>query len=67
MATVQPARPQVSLGKKIANLTNNTAGLDLTLRLIHAIAIVVAEASQDVATAQACAMASSQLALGEST
>ncbi|KFX91837.1 hypothetical protein V495_07432 [Pseudogymnoascus sp. VKM F-4514 (FW-929)] len=64
MAHVQPARPQAPLSKKFANFTNSTAGLDLTLRLIHALSIIAAEVFIDDAIVVGCVTAASQLALG---
>lgn len=65
MAHLQPARPRVSLSKKFANFTNSTAGLDLTLRLIHALSIIAAEVFIDNDIVVGCVTAASQLALGE--
>jgi hypothetical protein len=64
MAHVQPARPQAPLSKKFANFTNSTAGLDLTLRLIHALSIISAEVFLDSTIVVGCVTAASQLALG---
>jgi hypothetical protein len=65
MAHVHSARPRVSLPKQLANFTNSSAGLDLTLRLIQALAQVAAEVCIDNATVMRCMTAKSQLALGE--
>lgn len=65
MAQLHPARRRASLAKQFANFTNSTAGLDLTLRLIQALAQIAVEVSIDSATAKQCLMAKSQLALGE--
>jgi hypothetical protein len=64
MAHVQPARLQAPLSKRFANFTNSTAGLDLTLRLIHALSIIAAEVFIDDALVVGCVTAASQLALG---
>ena len=55
-----------SLIRQFADFTNTTAGLDLTLRLIHALAIVGAETLNGDAAVKGCATATLQLALGES-
>jgi hypothetical protein len=66
MADLHSARPRVSLPRQLANFTNSTAGLDLTLRLIQALAQIAAEICIDHATVMGCVTAKSQLALGES-
>lgn len=60
MATLQRA----SLPKHFANFTNSTAGLDLTLRLIHAIVIIAADVSSDVDIVKTSLMANLQIGLG---
>lgn len=54
-----------SLLKQLINFTSVTAGLEKTLRLIQAVALVVAEVSSDALTAKRCSIAWSQLALGK--
>ncbi|KAJ5819301.1 hypothetical protein N7474_004892 [Penicillium riverlandense] len=63
MAHTYPARSKASLSKQLANFTNSTAGLDLTLRLVHALVLIGAELNLDNATVTKCAIAASQLAL----
>lgn len=61
--------PRAALPKQLANFTNSTGGLDLTLRLIQAVAIVAAHVlvdNVDIVTIKRCWLAVSQLALGES-
>jgi hypothetical protein len=65
MARPDSARRRVSLPKKLANFNNSSAGLDLTLRLIQALAQIAAEVCIDGATVIRCVTAKSQLALGE--
>lgn len=64
MAQPQSIRP-TALPKQLANFTNSTGGLDLTLRLIQAVAIVAAHVLVDNVTVKQCWHAVSQLALGE--
>ncbi|KAL4889483.1 peroxisomal biogenesis factor 11 [Aspergillus ambiguus] len=61
-ATVVYSRP--SLLKQLVNFTSVTAGLEKTLRLIQALALIAAEVSLDHVTATRCSIAMSQLALG---
>ncbi|KAH8803587.1 hypothetical protein F5884DRAFT_888965 [Xylogone sp. PMI_703] len=58
------AHPRVSLSKQFINFTSSCGGLDLTLRLIQALAIVAAEVTVDHVTVARCTTAMSQLALG---
>ncbi|KAG2416693.1 hypothetical protein HFD88_007909 [Aspergillus terreus] len=53
-----------SLLKQLVNFTSVTAGLEKTLRLIQALALIVAELSLDQLTATRCSIAWNQLALG---
>ncbi|KAL6850767.1 hypothetical protein ACO1O0_007893 [Amphichorda felina] len=58
--------PRAALPKQLANFTNSTGGLDLTLRLIQAVAIVAAHVlvdNVDNVTIKRCWLAVSQLAL----
>lgn len=64
MAHTYPARSKTPLSKQLANFTNSTAGLDLTLRLVHALVLIGAELNLDHVTVTKCAIAASQLALG---
>ena len=60
----QPQQP--SLVQQFANFTKTTAGLEKTLRLIQALAQIIAEvSSHDVVTAARWSTAKSQLALSE--
>ena len=65
MASLHPVQPRALLPKQLANFTNSCAGLDLTLRLIQAVAIVAAEVCVDNATVKGCLIATAQLGLGE--
>ncbi|RJE22666.1 PEX11 domain protein [Aspergillus sclerotialis] len=65
MTYLRSARPRVSLLKKFTNFTNSSAGLEKTLRLIHALALVAAEICVDNVTITRCLIAQSQIALGE--
>lgn len=51
--------------KQLANFTNSTAGLDLTLRLLHSLVIIAAEVSTDKHTVAMSNMANMQINLGE--
>ncbi|KFY06620.1 hypothetical protein V492_07911 [Pseudogymnoascus sp. VKM F-4246] len=64
MAHLHSAHPRVSLSKQFASFTNSTAGLDLTLRLVHALTLIAAEVCIDNDFVVACVTAASQLALG---
>lgn len=77
MATKTPSKPkqqlkqqpkaQPSLVQQFANFTKTTAGLEKTLRLIQALAQIIAEvSSHDVVTAARWSTAKSQLALSAS-
>lgn len=62
----QQPKAQQSLAQQFANFTNTTAGLEKTLRLIQALAQIIAEvSSHDVVTAARWSTAKSQLALSE--
>ncbi|KAK2765099.1 hypothetical protein FQN54_008798 [Arachnomyces sp. PD_36] len=63
MGASPPSQPRASLPKQLANFTNSAAGLDLTLRLIHALAIVGAEISTDDVIVEKCIIATAQLGL----
>lgn len=66
MAHVHPSvRTQPSLLKQFGNFTNSSAGLEKTLRLIHALCVIAAEVCVDSVTIKRCLIAQSQLALGE--
>lgn len=67
MARTTSTRRSVSLPKKLADFNNSSAGLDLTLRLIQALAQIASELCVDSATVIKCVTAKSQLALGEFT
>lgn len=62
-----PAPRRAALPKQLANFTNSTAGLDLTLRLIQAVTVVAAHLLVDNVTVKRCWIAVSQLTLGEFT
>lgn len=57
--------PRAALPKQLANFTNSTGGLDLTLRLIQAVSIVAAHVLVDSVSVKRCWLAVSQLALGK--
>ncbi|KAL1959322.1 hypothetical protein VTO42DRAFT_2509 [Malbranchea cinnamomea] len=57
------SRRRPSLPRQFANFTNRTAGLDLTLRMIQALAMIAAEVLVDKATVVRCETATVQLAL----
>ena len=65
MTDLRPSRPRASLLKQFANFTNSSAGLEKTLRLIHALALVAAEICVDNVTITRCLIAQSQIALGK--
>lgn len=65
MVSSNSAARRDPLLKQFANFTNSTGGLDLTLRLVHALVLIAAELDLDNATVTKCAIAASQLALGE--
>ena len=58
------ARPRASLAKQLANFTNSTAGLDLTLRLFHSLVLIGADLDFDKDTVLRCSVAASQIGLG---
>lgn len=64
MAQPSPAHSMASLPKQLANFTNSTAGLDLTLRLLHSLALIGTEIDFDNATVIRCSVAASQITLG---
>ncbi|KAL5355812.1 peroxisomal biogenesis factor 11 [Aspergillus floccosus] len=64
MAHANLARTRPSLLKQLVNFTSVTAGLEKTLRLIQALALIVAELSLDQLTTTRCSIAWNQLALG---
>lgn len=57
-------RPRASLAKQFANFTNSTAGLDLTLRFLHSIAIIVSETGKDKEIVAMANIANMQINLG---
>ncbi|GAD94313.1 conserved hypothetical protein [Paecilomyces variotii No. 5] len=63
MVASNPVGRRESLPKQFANFVNSTGGLDLTLRLVHALVLIAAELNLDNATVTKCAIAASQLAL----
>jgi hypothetical protein len=65
MAQLSPAHSRASLPKQLANFTKSTAGLDLTLRLLHSLVLIGTEIDFDSATAMRCSVAASQIGLGE--
>lgn len=67
MAHIHPSRvgARPSLLKQFVNFTNSSAGLEKTLRLIHALCIIAAEVCMDSVTIKRYLIAQSQLALGE--
>lgn len=65
MVSCHSAHPRASLLKQFVNFANSTAGLDYTLRLIQALAMVAAELYNDHGISVKCLTASSQLAFGE--
>lgn len=64
MAQLTAARPRASIPQQLTNFTNSTAGLDLTLRLFHALALIGTHVDLDNAIAMRCAVAASQIGLG---
>lgn len=64
MTQLSPAHSRASLPKQLANFTNSTAGLDLTLRLLHSLALIGTEIDFDNATVMRCSVAASQIGLG---
>ena len=62
----QPAqdRPRASLPKQLANFTNSSAGLDLTLRLVHSMVLIGSGINLSSATVMRCSIAASQIDLG---
>jgi hypothetical protein len=64
MAQPSSAHSRASLPKQLANFTNTTAGLDLTLRLIHSLVLIGSEVGFDNAAAMRCSIAASQIGLG---
>ncbi|KAL1880407.1 hypothetical protein Plec18167_003811 [Paecilomyces lecythidis] len=63
MVSSNSAARRDPLLKQFANFINSTGGLDLTLRLVHALVLIAAELDLDNATVTKCAIAASQLAL----
>ncbi|KAH8695226.1 peroxisomal biogenesis factor 11 [Talaromyces proteolyticus] len=59
MAQLSPA----SLPKQLANFTNSTAGLDLGLRLLHALTLIGTGVDLDNATVMRCSVAAAQIGL----
>lgn len=65
MTQLQTSPKSPSLIKQFANFTDSTIGLEKTLRLIQALAQLVAEITTDHVLATRCLIAKSQLALCE--
>jgi hypothetical protein len=65
MAHSHVTRPRASLPKQLANFTNSCGGLDLALRLIHALVLIASEVCIDDTTVKRCIIATAQLGLGE--
>lgn len=65
MATPHPVQPRATFPKQLANWTNSAAGLDLTLRLIHALALIATEICVDDVSLERSVIAAEQLGLGE--
>lgn len=65
MAQPSTARSRASLSKQLANFTNSTAGLDLTLRLFHSLALIGTEIGLDDVAVLRCSVAASQIGLGK--
>ncbi|KAJ5176969.1 uncharacterized protein N7482_002846 [Penicillium canariense] len=63
MAQLSPTRSRASLPKQLANFTNSTAGLDLTLRLFHSLALIGSGLEFDDTTVMRCSIAASQIGL----
>lgn len=61
----KPPTPPASLPKQLANFTNTTAGMDMTLRLLQALAMIATVVCQDKPTVVMSSIAASQLALGK--
>lgn len=64
MAERKIARRRIPFPRQLANFTNTTTGLDLTLRLLQALTLVAAEVCVDDVTVKGCLVATSQLNLG---
>jgi hypothetical protein len=64
MAHLHPIQRQTSPLKQLANFINSSAGLDLTLRLIQALAQIMAEVCIDNTTVMGWLIVKSQLAFG---
>lgn len=56
---------QLSLPKQLSNFTSSTAGLDLGLRLFHALALIGTGIELDSVTLVRCSVAAAQIGLGE--
>lgn len=57
-------RPRASLPRQLANFTNSSAGLDLTLRLFHSMVLIGSGINLNSATVMGCSIAASQIDLG---
>lgn len=55
---------QLSLPKQLANFTSSTTGLDLGLRLLHALALIGTGIKLDSTTVMRCSVAAEQIGLG---
>jgi hypothetical protein len=66
MAQLSSAHSRASLPKQLANFTNTTAGLDLTLRLFHSLVLIGTQIDFDNVTVMRCSIAASQIGLGRS-
>ncbi|KAJ5143142.1 uncharacterized protein N7515_001929 [Penicillium bovifimosum] len=64
MAQSSLALPRISLSRQLANFTNSTAGLDLTLRFFHSLALLGTQLKFSNATVLKCSVAASQIGLG---
>jgi hypothetical protein len=62
MAQSSPTSPL----KQLSNFTKSTAGLDLGLRLFHALVLIGAEVGLDHAIVKRCSVAAAQIGLGRS-
>ncbi|OKO94334.1 hypothetical protein PENSUB_11601 [Penicillium subrubescens] len=63
MAQLSSAHSRASLPKQLANFTNTTAGLDLTLRLFHSLVLIGTQIDFDNVTVMRCSIAASQIGL----
>lgn len=66
MANSHSLKLRASFPKQLANWANSAGGLDLTLRLIHALSLIAAEICVDDVIVEKSIIATEQLGLGES-